>query len=214
MPTPYESRQYESDAYNSSVKGHISGAGAMSGLSGLGGLGGPSVFTPGGGGSGGQGNSLGGLGSGLQGAPQQLKQPTESGIDKDIMRPDVCEAMFPMVAWLSNFGMNIYYWSGDQSEWTEYAIRLPKEILPAVVGPNGATLTELQQRSGCRMWLDRERLLNESHDFLVFHRGSTGHRSVQCTNQALELLSGLLRRVLTERQNRLQQRQGQGLQPF
>ena len=128
------------------------------------------------------------------------------------MRPEVCEAMFPMVAWLGNYGMHIYHWSGDQSEWTEYALRLPKDIVSAVVGPNGATLAELQQRSGCRMWLDRERLRNESHDFLVFYRGSTGQRSVQCTNQALELLSGLLRRVIGERQNRMQQ--GQLRQPF
>ena len=109
MPS-YIGGLYEPDGFGSSSgKGQAPGLGTPSGLGGLGGPGGPGGFSPGGSGG------LGALGGGL-GAPSQHKGGhggSDAGIDKDVMRPEVCEAMFPMVAWLGNYGMHIYHWSGD-----------------------------------------------------------------------------------------------------
>ena len=134
-----------------------------------------------------QGGSGGGSGSG-------------EGIETDILP----ESAFPSVAWLRQYGMNMFRWAGDSNEWTEYAMRLPPNIASAMFGPDYANpgaqgtpaLTELQSGSGCKMWLDKETLMGREEPFLVFLRGPAGQSSNTCMNVALELVSNKMKLLL------------------
>jgi hypothetical protein len=129
------------------------------------------------------------------------------GIDKDILRADMCRSMFPSVAWLSDYGISMYHWSGDRSEWTEYALYIPTDYASFIAGPAGKRIEELKQRSGCRMWMDREKLRGRDENFLVFHRGSSGQPSNMSMNIALDLVSAVMRQVLVGGQQQQHQQQ-------
>ena len=122
------------------------------------------------------------------------------GIDGDVVHPDMCQSMFPAVAWLNQYGINMYHWAGDSSEWTEYALNVPTEILRLVVGPNGAALQQMQSRTGCRVRVDSETLHNRKENFLVFYRGASGQESNMAMNQCLTLVSDVLRQIISYRQ--------------
>jgi hypothetical protein len=122
------------------------------------------------------------------------------GIDKDMVRPERCQEMFPSIAWLDSFGLSLYHWSGDQKEWTAYALYLPQEFLSVFLFNDGARLKEFRERSGCSMWIDKERLRGKVESFLVFHRGASGQPSNMAMNTALDLVSALLRQVISQKQ--------------
>lgn len=115
------------------------------------------------------------------------------GIDADIVRPEMCQSMFPAVAWLARYGMHMYHWAGDSKEWTEYALHLPRDAPHWISGPNGSTLADIQRMSRCQTWIDREVLQHKDEAFLVFHRGTPGQESNLCMNQALQLVSDVMR---------------------
>ena len=134
------------------------------------------------------------------------------GIEADILP----ESAFPSVAWLRQYGMNMFRWAGDSNEWTEYAMRLPPNIASAMFGPDYANpgpqgtpgLSELQSASGCKMWLDKETLMGREEPFLVFLRGPAGQSSNTCMNVALELVSNKMKLLL---QPSMGQQQGVGV---
>ena len=106
------------------------------------------------------------------------------------------EHAFSSVAWLRQYGISMYRWSGNSSEWTEYAINLPIEIVNSIIGPDGSTLNEIQSRSGCKIWLDKDILHGKHTTFLVFQRGASGQPSNACMSNALDLVNLLIRRLL------------------
>jgi hypothetical protein len=101
----------------------------------------------------------------------------------------------------------MYHWSGDRSEWTEYALYIPTDYASFIAGPAGKRIEELKQRSGCRMWMDREKLRGRDENFLVFHRGSSGQPSNMSMNIALDLVSAVMRQVLVGGQQQQHQQQ-------
>ena len=98
----------------------------------------------------------------------------------------------------------MYRWAGNSSEWTEYALHLPIEIVNSILGPDGSTLNEIQTRSGCKIWLDQDILQGKTTSFLVFQRGTSGQPSNACMNNALDLVNLLIRRLLHNNPNLLQ----------
>jgi hypothetical protein len=124
---------------------------------------------------------------------QHIRQQSGPGIDADIVRPEVCLSMFPTISWLGSYGIHMYYWSGDNSEWTEFALHLPHDTARFISGQNGSTISEVQRMSRCRVWIDREVLHGKEETFVVFHRGASGLESNQCMNTALALVSDILR---------------------
>ena len=118
------------------------------------------------------------------------------GIEADMLP----ESAFFSVAWLRQHDMHMYRWAGDASEWTEYAMHLPANVAPFFSkGPSPyiSVMVELQ-RSGCKMWLDKETLLGREATFLVFLRGAAGQPSNACMNTALDILSSAMRVLLPQ----------------
>jgi len=114
------------------------------------------------------------------------------------------EHAFSSIAWLRQYGIFMYRWAGNSSEWTEYALHLPIEIVNSILGPDGSTLNEIQTRSGCKIWLDQDILQGKTTSFLVFQRGTSGQPSNACMNNALDLVNLLIRRLLHNNPNLLQ----------
>jgi hypothetical protein len=114
------------------------------------------------------------------------------GIEGDIL-PD---HYFPSIAWLRQYGMSMYRWSGDSSDWLEFALNLPPDIAPLLVGADGSKVNELQAQSGCKIWIDREVLRGADALFLVFHRGANGQPSNANMNLALDIISNRFKQLV------------------
>lgn len=85
---------------------------------------------------------------------------------------------------LASFLLDVHR-AGDSTEWTEYAMHLPKNVIEHVVGENGNHLMELQRNSGCKMWVAREILREKESTFLGKRRHSSllfrlHSRAMQC----------------------------------
>ena len=121
--------------------------------------------------------------------------PVQEGIEADMLP----ESAFTSVAWLRHHGMHMYRWAGDTAEWTEYAMHLPPSVVPYFTSdlssPTCSILPELLT-SGCKIWVDKETLLNREATFLVFLRGAAGQPSNASMNIALDLLSNRMRQLL------------------
>ena len=132
--------------------------------------------------------------------------PIQEGIEADILP----ESAFSSVAWLRQYGMHMYRWAGDSSEWTEYAMHLPINILPYFTSTSTSTsgsasslggYTSILQElltSGCQMWIDKEILLDREATFLVFIRGIAGNPNNAFMNIALDLLSNRMQHLLPQ----------------
>ena len=124
-----------------------------------------------------------------------LVAPVQEGIEADMLP----ESAFTSVAWLRHHGMHMYRWAGDTAEWTEYAMHLPPSVVPYFTSdlssPTCSILPELLT-SGCKIWVDKETLLNREATFLVFLRGAAGQPSNASMNIALDLLSNRMRQLL------------------
>jgi hypothetical protein len=110
------------------------------------------------------------------------------GIDADI----VTENLFPSVAWLRNYDMHMYRWSGDAKDWTEFAMHVPGHIIAHLLGPEGSNINEFKRLSGCNVWSDKEFLHGQEALFLVFNRGPSGSPSNAHMNTALEIISSYM----------------------
>ena len=124
--------------------------------------------------------------------PQSTEITSRRSLDDNLLP----EHAFSSVAWLRQYGISMYRWSGNSSEWTEYALHLPIEIVNSILGPDGSTLNEIQSRSGCKIWLDQDILHGKTTSFLVFQRGASGQPSNACMSNALDLVNLLIRRLL------------------
>jgi hypothetical protein len=113
------------------------------------------------------------------------------------------EHAFSSVAWLRPYGMHMYRWSGNSSEWTEYAMHLPQEVADLIVGPapDYPKLADIASRSGCKMWVDQEHLHGSKATFLVMQRGQSGQPSNARMANALDLISVSVRHVLSQSQS-------------
>lgn len=133
----------------------------------------------------------------LLGAPSSSSTPTGvECIEADILP----ESAFVSVAWLRQHGMHMYRWAGNASEWTEYAMHLPPNIVPFFHPDSNnfpSLLPELQS-SGCKIWVDKENLKGREAVFLVFLRGAAGQPSNVCMNLALDMLSNKMRAILPQ----------------
>lgn len=180
-----------SSAFCSDGYGGVNPSGSNQQVSGLGGLGG---------GSAGLKQQLGGGVSALNPSMSLLQQGHQSssdksppvfptqGIDSDI----VTENIFPSVTWLRNYDMHMYRWSGDASDWTEFAMHIPTYIASHLLGSDGENISEFQRLSGCRVWSDKEFLHGREELFLVFSRGPTGSPANAQMNTALEIISSYM----------------------
>ena len=130
-------------------------------------------------------------------APSSSSAPIGlDGIEADILP----ESAFVSVAWLRQHGMHMYRWAGNASEWTEYAMHLPPNIVP-FFNPGSTNFTSLLpelQSSGCKIWVDKENLKGREAVFLVFLRGAAGQPSNVSMNLALDILSNKMRAILPQ----------------
>lgn len=131
------------------------------------------------------------------------KSPTDISSRRSLDDNLLPEHAFSSVAWLRQYGICMYRWAGNSSEWTEYALHLPMEIVNSILGPEGSTLNEIQSRSGCKIWLDHDILQGKTTSFLIFQRGASGQPSNACMNNALDLVNLLIRRLLHNNPNLL-----------
>ena len=91
---------------------------------------------------------------------------------------------------MGQYGMNMYQWYHDGTDWTEYALMLGSDALNFIHGPNGSTLSELQTRSRCRVRVEPH---DKESSFLVFYRGPKGHDANLYMNTALSIVSEYIR---------------------
>jgi hypothetical protein len=123
---------------------------------------------------------------------QPISNKSSRGMDDDVLG----EQSFTSVSWLRQYGMHMYRWSGNSSEWTEYAMHIPLKFINIVCGDNNTNLHEISMKSGCKLWIDSELLNSQSATFLVLQRGPSGSASNQYMNVALEIISNTMRQYL------------------
>jgi hypothetical protein len=109
---------------------------------------------------------------------------------------------FPVVSWLRDYEMHMFRWSGNATEWTEYAMRLRPDIAAYLEAPGAgdgapaAALAMLRKRSGCEIRLETDSLYGKMERFLVFVRGDSGQPSNAAMVLALDLASQMFRAQL------------------
>ena len=67
------------------------------------------------------------------------------------------DGIFPSLQWLRQCGIALCRWAGENNDWSRLAFSLPDSLVATVIGPEGSALQDLQNRSGCRMKIERER---------------------------------------------------------
>lgn len=92
--------------------------------------------------------------------------------------------------------MKFYRWSGNEREWTEFAILLRNDTVVFVEN----ILPHLQVESGCEITIEREFLQRTGsvETFLRFVRGSTGDPTNECMDKALRMFSDIMSSYLEE----------------
>lgn len=121
--------------------------------------------------------------------------PSQSSGQQGIDNDNLPSSTFPSVGWLRQYNMHMYRWAGDNKEWTEYAMHLPRELINVVLGNDTkAGMAEIQRISRCEVWLDEETLGGNRERFIVFNRGSSGQPSNQSMLDALDTVSDIMRK--------------------
>jgi hypothetical protein len=113
------------------------------------------------------------------------------------------EAAFPSIAWLRALGMLMFRWALHGSEWAEYALSLPRALLP-LFGDVRAVVGEIARRTGCDMKLVDVLLAGQAEMAIVFVRGTVGSISNRTMDQALDLLSLFLQQQQSQMQTHTQ----------
>ena len=66
------------------------------------------------------------------------------------------DGIFPSLQWLRQCGIALCRWAGENNDWTRLAFLLPDSLVSTVIGPEGSSLRDLQNRSGCKMKIERQ----------------------------------------------------------
>ena len=146
------------------------------------------------------------------------------------------ENAFAVVSWLHYHDMKMYRWSGNSTEWTEYAMHVPAIYYTHLIGrlanndfstfnmsSNNSYeyLLDIQRRSGCKLQVEKIFLaagkaagidvgpVGRECYFIVLHRGASGLPSNGNMSMALELISARMSMVLSH-DNSLGSRQQSG----
>ena len=118
------------------------------------------------------------------------------GLEVDLLGDEA----FPSMAWLAQHRMHMYRWAGNETEWTEYALRLRPDVLAHFranrPGASVSVLEQIKAGSGCDVSLQAEKLKGKEETFLILVRGDTGLASNTAFIIALELANKVIREYL------------------
>ena len=96
------------------------------------------------------------------------------GLESDLLGPEA----FPQMAWLSSYDMDMYRWAGNETEWTEYAMRIRPDLLTYLTKEQDdgsiSVVSRVIRDSGCEISVQVECLHDSTEHFLVFVRGTSG----------------------------------------
>jgi len=120
------------------------------------------------------------------------KSFASQGIEQDLLGPEA----FPSVAWMRDYGMHLYRWAGNESEWTEFALRLRPEMASILDSEGEGGLASLRRKSGCDVSISTEKLRGKQEKFCVLVRGETGAKSNGSMTLALELIAQQFRDLI------------------
>jgi hypothetical protein len=115
-------------------------------------------------------------------------EDTESDLVDDILSMDETLTHFSQVFWLRDFGMPVYRWAGNDTEWTEFVLQLRSEVVPLIE----SKIVSMQNSSGCEMSIEEEQLNGESTKLLRFVRGSSNTPANEAMTRALVEVSRLM----------------------
>jgi len=124
--------------------------------------------------------------------PNRSDKVFASGIEQDLLGPEA----FPSVAWMRDYGMHLYRWAGNESEWTEFALRLRPEMASILDSEGEGGLASLRRKSGCDVSISTEKLRGKQEKFCVLVRGETGAKSNGSMTLALELIAQQFRDLI------------------
>lgn len=125
------------------------------------------------------------------GSSDHTKSPP--GIEIDLLP----SGYFPVAAWLGEYNMHMYRWSGNNTEWTQYALRLRPEMLNLLDAYGEAQFESISKKTGCTMSMKTEKLHGNIEKFLVFKRGSEGSEFNAPMNTALDYVCQMFKRALS-----------------
>lgn len=124
--------------------------------------------------------------------PNRSDKVFASGIEQDLLGPEA----FPSVAWMRDYGMHLYRWAGNESEWTEFALRLRPEMAAILDSEGEGGLASLRRKSGCDVSISTEKLRGKQEKFCVLVRGESGSKSNATMSLALELIAQQFRDLI------------------